>query len=52
MSARVKVPADTSSVLPEPTVTLEVAMVDPSIVPPLMSALVAVKLVMVMAQLM
>ena len=41
MSASVSVPADTSSVLPEPTVMFEVAIVVPSIVPPLISAVVS-----------
>ena len=37
LSASVSVPAETSSVLPEPTVILDVAIVAPSMVPPLMS---------------
>jgi hypothetical protein len=45
-SAKVSVPAETSRVLPAPTVISEVAMVAPSIVPPLMSAVSATKLSM------
>ena len=45
-SAKVKVPDETSRVLPAPTVISEVAIVAPSIVPPLMSAVSAIKLSM------
>ena len=43
-SAKVKVPAETSKVLPEPMVISEVAIVAPSMVPPLMSAVSATRL--------
>ena len=46
LSASVKVPAETFKVLPEPTVISEVAIVAPSIVPPLMSAVSAIRLSM------
>lgn len=45
--ARVSVPAETSKVFPLPTVMSDVAIVVPSILPPLMSTLVAVKFVVV-----
>ena len=45
-SAKVRVPDETSRVLPAPTVISEVAMVAPSMVPPLMSAVSATKLSM------
>ena len=44
LSASVSVPADTLSVLPEPTVMSDVEIVAPSTVPPLMSAVSATKL--------
>ena len=46
MSASVKVPAETFKVLPAPTVISDVAIVAPSIVPPLMSAVSATRLSM------
>jgi hypothetical protein len=45
-SAKVRVPAETSNVLPAPTVMSEVAIVAPSMVPALISAVSATKLSM------
>ena len=44
LSASVKVPEDTSKVFPVPTVTSDVAIVTPSIVPPLISVVVSTEL--------
>ena len=48
MSASVIVPAETSKVLPAPTVTSEVAIVAPSIVPPSISGVLTSGLVSVL----